>query len=431
MSLRINARAATAEHPEDAYFTPPEAVQALMAIEKLPASIADPCCGSGAILDVLEAGGHVVHGADILDYGWGPGRTMIRDYLAEPVAMNGVGIVTNPPYRLAEAFIRKALADRCHYHAWLLRTNFLESVGRLPFWRDHPPSRIWISSRRLPMIHRLGWEGKKAASNVCYAWFIWDMRKKEVCRLDWFDWLHLGVVATDEDRRPARNLMLYSTKKVQTPGNASVFNGLAGGPPLTKRLRSRLIAQREGAVLGGSGALEIHHCHAEKDFVSMPTINENPTARKPAAETLPPGIYRGPKRGTPLRLKRDLHPPPPRQAPQPVKQAPPPVPRPPAIIIRHPCARQAKRPAVRHVSRWCSGKSPPSDPDGPGRRSSPLRLIINHPERLAAWRLPSGRLRVTISDPSLGRAGPFHITTQDFHNLCAVARGLENRGRAS
>jgi hypothetical protein len=88
-----------------------------MRIERLPASMADPACGRGAILDVLEAGGHIVR-ADIVDYGWR--ATVVRDYLNEPILMSDVGIVTNPPYRLAEQFIRKAISDGCHYHAWLL-----------------------------------------------------------------------------------------------------------------------------------------------------------------------------------------------------------------------------------------------------------------------------------------------------------------------
>src|ERR1700730_1145523 len=124
MNLRINSRAATADHPLDAYWTPAEAVRALMSIERLPESIADPCVGTVVILDVLKAAGYSIYGADIVDHGWP--YTVIRDYLAEPVAMNGVGIVTNPPFRLAEQFIRKAIADRCQFHAWLLRTNFLE-----------------------------------------------------------------------------------------------------------------------------------------------------------------------------------------------------------------------------------------------------------------------------------------------------------------
>jgi hypothetical protein len=189
--LRINARHPTADHSLDAYWTPPEATKALMAIERLPKAIADPCCGTGAILDVLTNARHSTFGADIVDYGWP--YTVIRDYLAEPVMMNDTGIVTNPPFRLAEAFIRKAIADDCKFHAWLMRTNFLESVARLKLWRDHPPSRIWISSRRLPMMHRFGWEGPRASSNVSYAWFVWDNRdwapvKRERTTVDWFDW---------------------------------------------------------------------------------------------------------------------------------------------------------------------------------------------------------------------------------------------------
>jgi hypothetical protein len=156
-----------------------------MAIERLPLSIADPCCGNGQLLETLRAAGHIVHGSDIVNYGWP--HTVIRDYLAEPVEMGDVGIVTNPPFRLAEEFIRKAIADNCHFHGWLLRTNFLESVGRMPLWRDHPPSRVWVSSRRLPMMHRAGWAGHRSTSNQAFAWFIWD-DSKEKRRFDHFDW---------------------------------------------------------------------------------------------------------------------------------------------------------------------------------------------------------------------------------------------------
>jgi hypothetical protein len=109
--MRINLTHSYAVRQNDCYWTPACAVQALLRIEgtALPRSLTDPCCGAGAILDVLKAAGHIVHGADIIDHGWP--HTVIRDYLAEPVVMNGVGIVTNPPYRLALRFIQKALRD--------------------------------------------------------------------------------------------------------------------------------------------------------------------------------------------------------------------------------------------------------------------------------------------------------------------------------
>jgi hypothetical protein len=58
----------------------------------------------------------------------------------------------------------------------------------MKFWLNHPPSRIWISSRRLPMMHRYGWTGKEADSNVAYSWYVWDASSDDRCKLGWFDW---------------------------------------------------------------------------------------------------------------------------------------------------------------------------------------------------------------------------------------------------
>ena len=53
--------------PLEPYMTPDYAALALMAIERLPTSIADPCCGTGVILDVLKTAGHIVHGSDVIN----------------------------------------------------------------------------------------------------------------------------------------------------------------------------------------------------------------------------------------------------------------------------------------------------------------------------------------------------------------------------
>jgi hypothetical protein len=78
--LRINSTHNHADRAPDAYWTPPEATAALLRIESVPRFVADPACGSGAILDVLRAAGHMVYA----DYGWL--HTVIRDYLAGPPA---------------------------------------------------------------------------------------------------------------------------------------------------------------------------------------------------------------------------------------------------------------------------------------------------------------------------------------------------------
>src|SRR5262249_47355316 len=74
-----------------------------------------------------------------------------------------VGIVSNPPFTLAEQFVRRAIAA-APYSAWLLRLNWLEGCARKRLFDEFPPARIRVSSRRLP-FHRLGYTGPKAASN--------------------------------------------------------------------------------------------------------------------------------------------------------------------------------------------------------------------------------------------------------------------------
>jgi len=172
----------------DAYFSPPEAALSLLHIEgkHLPKCIWEPAAGDGAIARPLRAAGFTVIATDLIDYGM-DGCQSGLDYLTAPPLTKAHGIVTNPPYKLAMKFAEKALSET-FYLALLLRTNFLESTERLPFFRQHPPARIWISSRRLPMMHRHGWQGPRAPSNTCFAWFVWDERCNQKRIIDWFDW---------------------------------------------------------------------------------------------------------------------------------------------------------------------------------------------------------------------------------------------------
>ena len=139
------------------------------------------------------AGGFDVVATDIVNYG-GDSITPGVDYLTAPLPHGVLGIVTNPPYRRAVEFARKALGE-VPYLALLLRTNFLESTTRLPFFRKHPPARVWVSSRRLPMMHRHGWVGPRAPSNTCFAWFVWDQSAEAKGVIGWFDWRALPAVA--------------------------------------------------------------------------------------------------------------------------------------------------------------------------------------------------------------------------------------------
>jgi hypothetical protein len=191
--VRIQSSHHHADRGLDAYFSPPEATASLLGIEAshLPQRIWEPAAGDGAIVRPLQSAGFSVIASDIVDYGLIDCKVGIN-YLEAPPIGDVEAVVTNPPFKLALRFAEKALSE-VPYLALLLRTNFLESTERLKFFRKHPPARIWISSRRLPMMHRHGWQGRRAPSNTCHAWFVWDERSDQKSVTHWFDWKEYPV----------------------------------------------------------------------------------------------------------------------------------------------------------------------------------------------------------------------------------------------
>jgi len=164
----------------DLYETPAVAVEALLRVEKLPHYIWEPAAGRGAIVNVLRAHGHAVITSDVHDYGFR--LHFCRDFLGEIGAPAGVqAIVTNPPFQHAEAFIAHAL-ELSPLVIMLLRLAFYEagsSRQKKHKLRAHvldgiPPARIHVFRRRLPMLHRDGWKGRKANSGMAFGWWIWS-----------------------------------------------------------------------------------------------------------------------------------------------------------------------------------------------------------------------------------------------------------------
>lgn len=81
-------------------------------------------------------------------------------------------VITNPPYSLAEAFIRHALNIRSNpYVVMLLRLNFLASESRHPLFMEYPPD-VYV----LPNRPCFTGDGKTDATE--YAWFVWPPRYK-------------------------------------------------------------------------------------------------------------------------------------------------------------------------------------------------------------------------------------------------------------
>jgi hypothetical protein len=162
-----------AERANDLYETPAVAVEALLRTEHLPHRIWEPACGPGAIVRVLRDAGHDVLATDLIDYGLDDSEAGI-DFLMEWRLPDGIeAIVTNPPFKTADQFVRHALV-LCPRVYMLLRLAFLESERRTAILESGFLRLVYVFRKRLPMMHRSGWEGPRASSALAFAWFCWD-----------------------------------------------------------------------------------------------------------------------------------------------------------------------------------------------------------------------------------------------------------------
>jgi hypothetical protein len=82
-------------------------------------------------------------------------------------------IVTNPPYKLADQFVAHALT-LCPRVIMLLRFSFMGSERRSPILANCGLARVHVFRKRLPMMHRHGWQGPRASSSIPFAWYVWD-----------------------------------------------------------------------------------------------------------------------------------------------------------------------------------------------------------------------------------------------------------------
>lgn len=203
-SLRANIGTKTATREErghNLYETPAEAMRTLLALERFSLRVLEPACGKGAILHPLEDAGYEVAISDLIDYGTATRHgecQQVADFL-QTTESAGIDIVTNPPYGdVLDAFVAHALrVHRPRKMALLLNLNFLcgfEDPNRCFAMDEHPPARVHVFSRRLPRMHRDGWEGPQASSSMNTAWFVWEMDRHgrysgptTINRVDWKD----------------------------------------------------------------------------------------------------------------------------------------------------------------------------------------------------------------------------------------------------
>jgi hypothetical protein len=174
----LNHACQNGRHPQherglDLYETPSVAVAALLRAEQLPVGPIWECAaGRGAIVRALRARGHQVIASDVSDRGFH--LDFVGDFLATHAAPKGCGcVLTNPPFQSAEPFVAHALS-LVPTVFMLLRLAFLESERRTAILENSGLRAVHVFRRRLPMMHRDGWNGNVASSAIPFAWYCWE-----------------------------------------------------------------------------------------------------------------------------------------------------------------------------------------------------------------------------------------------------------------
>jgi hypothetical protein len=115
-----------------------------------------------------------VRSSDIVDYGFGePHVDFLLERRSPEIDSSRWCIVTNPPFRLANQFVRHGLT-LCPNVVMLLRLAFLESTGRTDILDNGQLAMVLPFRNRLPMMHRDGWNGPRATSATAFAWYVWN-----------------------------------------------------------------------------------------------------------------------------------------------------------------------------------------------------------------------------------------------------------------
>lgn len=192
--LTGNKKATLDVRQNDLYESPPEAVSALLGVERIPHRVWEPACGPGVIVSMLRSRGHDVLATDLVDYGSPHQDKSGIDFLipgiAESINTERRAIVTNPPFKNAREFVIRAL-QMTDYVAMLLRLAFLESEGRRDIIDNSCLARVHVFRKRLPTMHRAGFEGNRTGSAMAFAWFVWDKKHSgpvQLHRVSWEEW---------------------------------------------------------------------------------------------------------------------------------------------------------------------------------------------------------------------------------------------------
>lgn len=175
----------------DFYATNPKAVEMLLSHYELrTGKILEPCVGQGHIARVIQEQlkDCEMVCVDLVDRGYP--HTIVQDFLEWETEERFSGIVSNPPYSLAKEFIEKCmtLLEDDGQMAMFLKIQFLEGQKRKALFEKYPPKYVYVFRNRMATWNNgqeLDSTGKKWATTMCHAWFVWEKGSQTETIIRW------------------------------------------------------------------------------------------------------------------------------------------------------------------------------------------------------------------------------------------------------
>lgn len=157
----VGGNGAYGRNLSDLYPTPPDVTVALMRFLNLPRRtvVWEPAAGEGDMAGVLQTFCDTVYATDVLDG---------TDFLKSSIE-DADWIITNPPFSLAEEFIRRA-AELEKPFAFVLKSQYWHAQTRAGLFSEIPPSYVLPLTWR-PNFNFKTMPGKSPVMDVM--WCVW------------------------------------------------------------------------------------------------------------------------------------------------------------------------------------------------------------------------------------------------------------------
>ena len=165
-----------ARDQHDWYVEPRWVSERLFAVESFEGVIWEPACGIGRIVDsAINARVRCV-ASDLIDRAAGRFMAPIDFLRCNLPWPDCYGIVSNPPFKIAEAFVKHALELAPKKVAMLLPANWVQGDKRSRWLETTPLARVYFITPRPSMPPgTVVAAGVKPGNGIQdYAWFVWS-----------------------------------------------------------------------------------------------------------------------------------------------------------------------------------------------------------------------------------------------------------------